>query len=73
MKPKYIPAAEAPRPMDAIGGNRWYARARVKMRRADQPDTVIRIPGEWHGKTAQEAEQRALRAAGEWIDARDEK
>jgi hypothetical protein len=73
MKPKYIPAAETPESMDAIGGNRWYARARVRMRRPDQPDTVIRLAGEWHGKTPEEAESRALRAASDWIAARDAK
>ena len=49
MKHRFVPAAEPAEPMTPIHGFRWYAKARVRLVRPDQPDSLIRLPGEWHG------------------------
>ncbi len=60
----HIPAAQAMKP---IGEHRWFARARVKQIGAERVNDFVRILGEWHGKTSEEAEAKARRAAEEWI------
>jgi hypothetical protein len=70
MKHSFVPAAEPAEPMTPIHGFCWYAKARVRLVRPDQPDSLIRLPGEWHGKTRDEAESRAVRAARDWINGR---
>jgi len=60
----WIPPA---RPMEPLGQSRWFAVARVKQKVSGRPDQITRIPGEWHGRTKEQAEARARRAAEEWI------
>ena len=59
-----VPPAQSMRP---IGDKKWFARARVRQTGSGRVNDFIRIPGEWHGKTSEEAEARARRAAEEWI------
>jgi hypothetical protein len=63
----WIPSAQ---PMKSIGEFRWFAVAKIRRVQPGKPDEITRLPGEWHGRTRQQAEARALRAATEWIDAR---
>ena len=63
----WIPPAQ---PMDPLGEFRWFAVARVKQKISGRPDQITRIPGEWHGRTKEQAEARARRAAQEWIEQR---
>ena len=61
------PSIPPARVMSAIGEFRWFTLARVRQIRAGRPDDFIRLAGEWHGKTKNQAEAKALRAAKEWI------
>ncbi|HEY5624267.1 MAG TPA: hypothetical protein VIV14_10950 [Gammaproteobacteria bacterium] len=70
MKHKFVPAAEPAEEMNPIHDFRWYSKARVRLVLPGQPDSLIRLPGEWHGKTREEAESRAVRAAHDWINGR---
>ena len=67
MTKKYEANILPAQPMNSIGDYRWFARARVRQIETGRDYDFIRIPGEWHGKTSQEAESKALRAAQEWI------
>ena len=60
----YIPPA---RPMRPVGPNEWFATAQLRHLAAGRADHLIRLPGEWHGRTKAEAEAKARRAAEEWI------
>ena len=70
MSMKLVPSAEPANSMNPIGERCWYALAKVWLVRSGEIDSYIRLPGEWHGKTAEEAESRALRAARVWVDER---
>jgi hypothetical protein len=70
MNPELLPYAEPAKSMEPIHDHRWYAKARVRIVRPDQPDCFVRIPGEWHGKTQEQAEARARHAASDWIHER---
>ena len=59
-----IPPAQS---MSPIGKKQWFARARAKEIGPGRTNHFIRIPGEWHGQTREEAEAKARRAAEEWI------
>lgn len=63
----WIPAA---RPMTPVAGQQWFATARIRQLDAARDDAYIRLRGEWHGRTAAEAEAKARRAAEEWIASR---
>jgi len=56
--------------MKPIGEFRWFAVARVRRKNSGEPDQIVRIPGEWHGRTKQQAEAKARKAAQEWIEQR---
>jgi hypothetical protein len=56
--------------MEPIGEFRWFAVARVRQNNAGQPNQLVRIPGEWHGRTKEQAEAKARKAAKEWIEQR---
>ena len=59
-----IPPAQS---MSSIGKKQWFARASAKEIGSGRTNHFIRIPGEWHGQTREEAEAKARRAAEEWI------
>lgn len=63
----WIPPA---RRMKPIGEFRWFAVARVKQTNPGKPHQMGRIPGEWHGRTKEQAEAKARKAAKEWIEQR---
>ncbi len=65
-----IPPAQS---MSSIGKKQWFARARAKEIGSGRTNHFIRIPGEWHGQTREEAEAKARRAADEWIAHHSEK
>lgn len=65
----WIPSAQ---PMKAIGEFEWFAKAKVKQLWTGRANDFITLPGEWHGKTKEEAEAKARRAAQEWISEHEE-
>jgi len=71
MKKEYdiwIPPAQ---PMTPMGKYEWVAKAKVKQTGTGRSDDIITLDGEWYGETAQEAEDKARRAAGKWISEQD--
>lgn len=70
--PEYEPAIPAAKPMNPIGEYTWFATAQVRQLGTVYDNHCIRLRGEWHGKTKQEAESKARRAAEAWIAARSE-
>ena len=59
--------------MEPIGANKWLARAKVKQLKSGHSSDFINLPGEWHGKTKEEAEAKSRRAANEWISEREDR
>jgi hypothetical protein len=67
MTRKYEAVVVPAQSMKPIGVNRWFAQARIRQTGIGRNNDVIRIPGEWHGRTRQEAESKARLAAEDWI------
>ena len=60
----HIPPAQSMRPLRE---NKWFAGAQVMRTGTGRENDLIKLYGEWHGKTSGEAEAKARRAAEEWI------
>ena len=69
---KYVAWIPPAQPMKPLGEYEWFAKAKVKQTETGRADDITTVRGEWHGKTKEEAEAKARRAAEEWISEREE-
>ena len=57
--------------IEPIGEYEWFDKAKVKQIGTGRSDDFITLQGECRGKTKEEAEARARKAAADWISERD--